>query len=159
MTHIREYSPDDREKLRQLVLHLHEAVRRFDPDLALGEDFLDRYFEQLLAKQAGTAGAVFLAEADDGALLGYVVLYGRLHPPMADERADAYAWVAELYVLQSHRSQGLGETLLARAEDHARTLGVYKIELSVVAENKAARRFYQRLGYRDRSLTMSKRLD
>ena len=156
---IRAHTPEDRPALRRLVLKLHEVMRQLDPDLQLGEDFLERYFEQLLAKQAGTAGCVFVAEKPGGGLVGYVVLYGRLHPPMADERADAHAWVAELYVLASHRSQGLGEALLGRAEDHARRLGVHKIELSVVAENTAARRFYKRLGYRDRSLVMSKRLD
>lgn len=157
--HIRDYTPGDHEALRRLVLHLHRLMLRYDPDLAPGEAFLDRYTEQLLAKQAGSAGGVYLAEAADGRLVGYAVLYGRLHPPAADEQAEPFAWVAELYVLESHRGQGVGEALLARAEAHARDLGVYKIELSVVAENKAARRFYTRLGYRDRSLVMTKRLE
>lgn len=155
---IRDYSPEDRPALRSLALELHALVRGYDPDLAQGVEFLDRYLEQVLAKQAGSAGGVFLAEAPDGALVGFVVLYGRLHPPGLDERTDPFAWVAELYVTEHHRGQGLGEALLARAEAHARDLGVYKIELSVVAGNRAARRFYERLGYRDRSLTMTKRL-
>jgi len=159
MTMIREYRATDRGALRRLVLDLHEQVRRFDPDLAPGPEILDRYFEQLLAKQAGTAGGVFLAEAPGGALVGYVVVYGRVHPPAADERPEPYAWLAELYVREAHRGQGVGEALLARAEAHARDLGVYKIDLSVVAGNEAARRFYTRLGYRDRSHTMTKRLD
>ncbi len=159
MVRIRHYTPDDRAALRSLVLDLHEEVRRYDPDLVLGEDFLVGYFEQLLAKQAGSAGGIYLAVTPEGTVVGYVVLYGRLHPPGADERPDPYAWVAELYVRSSLRDQGLGEALLARAEAHARDLGVYKIELAVVAENAAARRFYERQGYRDRSLVMTKRLD
>ncbi len=158
MVRIRHYTPEDREPLRALVLHLHQGVRRLDPDLKLGEDFLNAYFEQLLAKQAGSAGGIYVAVAPGAGILGYVVLYGRLQPPGADERSDPHAWVAELYVRRTHRDQGLGEALLARAEAHARDLGVYKIELSVVAQNVAARRFYERMGYRDRSLTMTKRL-
>jgi len=158
MTRIRDYTPDDREALRRLVSELHELVRSFDPDLALGEKILNRYFDQLLAKQAGSAGGVFVAEAPDRELVGFTVLYGRVHPPMVDERPDPFAWVAELFVREAHRGQGLGEALMARAEAHARALGVYKIELSVVAHNQAAHRFYERLGYRDRSQIMSKRL-
>jgi ribosomal protein S18 acetylase RimI-like enzyme len=159
MVGIRCYTPGDREVLRKMVLELHEGVRLYDPDLVLGRDFLEGYFEQLIAKQAGSAGGIYLAVTPEEGLLGYVVIYGRLHPPATDERPDPYAWVAELYVRESHRDQGLGEALLARAEAHARDLGVYKIEMSVVSGNAAARRFYERLGYRDRSLTMSKRLD
>jgi len=158
LARIRHYTPEDRAALRSLVLELHESVRDYDPDLVLGEDFLEGYFEQLIAKQAGSAGGIYVAVTPAETLLGFIVLYGRLHPPGKDERPDPYAWVAELYVRPSHRDQGLGETLLAQAEAHARDLGVYKMELSVVAGNAAARRFYERLGYRDRSLTMTKRL-
>jgi GNAT superfamily N-acetyltransferase len=159
MSRIREYTPEDREAVRAMVLELHELVRRFDPDLALGDEIGQRYFEHLLAKQAGSAGGVFLAEAAGGAVVGFVVVYGRLHPPAPDERADPFAWVAELYVREAHRGQGLGEALLAHAEAHARSLGVYKIELSVVAGNRGARRFYERHGYRNRFHTMTKRLE
>ena len=50
MASIRRYSQADYEVLRDLVLHLHEALRPFDVDLAPGDQIIDRYFHELIAK-------------------------------------------------------------------------------------------------------------
>jgi GNAT superfamily N-acetyltransferase len=55
--------------------------------------------------------------------------------------------VAELFVAESARGQGIGSRLLAEAEQHARTLGRQFLTLDVVDTNPGALRLYQRLGF------------
>ena len=55
--------------------------------------------------------------------------------------------VAELFVAESVRGQGIGTRLLAEAEQYARTLGRQFITLDVVDTNVGALRLYQRLGF------------
>jgi hypothetical protein len=77
MTTIRLYSDSDRDVLRRLVLALHETLRPFDADLALGREIIDRYFEGLLSRVDETGGAVFLAEEADG-VAGYVCVWDEI---------------------------------------------------------------------------------
>ena len=55
--------------------------------------------------------------------------------------------VAELFVEESARGQGIGTRLLVEAEGYARTLGRRFLTLDVVDTNVGALRLYQRLGF------------
>lgn len=50
-------------------------------------------------------------------------------------------------LVKSHRGQGLGTRLLQSAIDHAKKIGLEKIELSVYADNAAAIALYKKLGF------------
>jgi diamine N-acetyltransferase len=156
MIRIRRYRPDDREALRGLVLELHETLRPLNIDLAPGETILDAYFEHLLRTQDATHGALFVAE-QGARLVGYVCLFGRVPPPDPDEIDQAHSYIADLYVQPDFRRQHVGERLLKEAEEHARRLGVHKIELEVLGDNREAIRFYRTHGYTDHILIMIKR--
>ena len=161
MVTIREQRESDLGPLRALVLALHEDVRPLDPDLAPGRDILDAHVAHLLALVARTDGSILVAAVDDGGdageLAGYACLYGRVAPDEVDERPDPYAFLAELYVVPAYRAAGVGGRLMAGIEAKARQLGVGKLELKVHAGNEAARRYYERLGFRARWLMMTKR--
>ncbi len=157
MVTVRTYREDDREALRGLVLALHEVVRPLDPDLAPGEAILDAHFDHLLRRQAQTQGAIFVAEAG-GHLIGYACVFGVVTPDEVDEHPASYSVLAELYVKKDARALGAGSELMARAEELARRLGATKLELKVHAGNTAAQRYYERLGFTTRWLTMTRRL-
>ena len=56
----------------------------------------------------------------------------------------------ELYVVPEKRGRGIGTQLLRAAEDDCRQRGGRLLEINVDGEDAAARRFYERHGYRDR---------
>jgi hypothetical protein len=58
----------------------------------------------------------------------------------------------------SQRGSGLGSVLIERALSGFQTAGAYRVSLEVTAENIAAIRLYQRLGFR-RSKTIYKPVD
>ena len=157
MTLIREYLDTDRDALRALVLALHETVRPWDADLAPGEEIIEAYLAHLLSRRLETAGALFVAEAR-GALVGYACVFGRVLPRDPDERPIPYAYLADLYVAPVARQEGLGAKLISQVEAHARSVGAAKLELTVVAPNEVARRFYAAQGFSSRSVIMTKRL-
>lgn len=61
------------------------------------------------------------------------------------------AEVDELFVRPAHRGQALGARLLAAAEDGCRAAGCTKLVLQLGRDNEAARRFYRRAGFDERS--------
>lgn len=67
--------------------------------------------------------------------------------------------VYNLYVRPGHRNEGVGRELLAEAERTLAEQGVDLVSLQAMADNEAARRFYERHGYRAHRVELEKRLD
>ena len=59
---------------------------------------------------------------------------------------DRYAELYSLSVLPAHRSAGLGTRLLDEVDRRLDELGIAELAVSVMADNAAARRFYERRG-------------
>ncbi len=64
--------------------------------------------------------------------------------------AAGIAWIEQLYAAPGHTGRGLGAALLARAHDEAAGADppCAALRLYCFADNPAARRFYERHGYR-----------
>lgn len=95
----------------------------------------------------------WVAEAD-GALLGHVALLGtdasgahQRWREALDLPAERLAVVSRRFVSPRARGQGIGDTLLRRAEAHAED-GELGLVLDVAAHNEDAIAFYERRGWR-----------
>lgn len=58
-------------------------------------------------------------------------------------------WLHHLAVAEAYRGQGIGVALVREVEERLRAKGCLKVNLLVRAENVAARRLYERLGYEE----------
>ncbi|RWZ49513.1 GNAT family acetyltransferase [Labedella phragmitis] len=68
-------------------------------------------------------------------------------------------WLNYLAVDPAHRGRGFGRLLVSEAETQLEALGCPKVNLQVRADNSAAMRFYETLGYAaDGSVSMGKRI-
>jgi ribosomal protein S18 acetylase RimI-like enzyme len=68
-------------------------------------------------------------------------------------------WLNYLAVDPGHRGRGFGRLLVTEAETRLEALGCPKVNLQVRADNGAAMRFYETLGYAaDGSVSMGKRI-
>jgi len=64
--------------------------------------------------------------------------------------------IENLYVRPDHRNDGVGSTLLKKAESRLRDRGVEAIALEVLVENERAREFYSEHGYDTHRLELEK---
>ncbi len=85
--------------------------------------------------------AVFVAERDDGALVGRLSV-GRDPHPASTHVADV-----GLMVALDARRQGVGTALLRAAVDWAREAGIRKLELHVFPWNEAGIALYEAFGF------------
>jgi RimJ/RimL family protein N-acetyltransferase len=85
--------------------------------------------------------AVFVAEAEDGEIVGRLSIARDQHP------ASRHVADLGLMVAQSHRRQGIGGALLEAAADWAREHDVRKLELHVFAHNEGAIKLYEQFGF------------
>ncbi len=87
---------------------------------------------------------ILLAEADDGALLGCVLI--------ADEGprdGRRVAYLGMLTVSPTLQNGGLGRQLIAAAESYARTFGAHVMEMTVIKQRRELIDWYIRRGYAD----------
>jgi GNAT superfamily N-acetyltransferase len=59
--------------------------------------------------------------------------------------------IDELYVLDNHRSAGIGRQLAQQALDEMTRAGVVHVQLQLGTANRSGRAFYERLGFRARA--------
>jgi RimJ/RimL family protein N-acetyltransferase len=85
--------------------------------------------------------AVFLAETDDGVIVGRLSVARDPHP------ASAHVADLGLMVAATHRRQGVGTALLSAAVEWGRAHGIHKLELHVFPWNTAAIALYDRFGF------------
>ena len=64
------------------------------------------------------------------------------------EHCGLVAWLEELYVTPTHRSQGIGTALVKAVLARARKMDIVALDLEIDAEHSRAESLYRRLGFR-----------
>ena len=116
-----------------------DAMFRLD-EACFEEEFrFDR--ESMREFAEGRNAVVQVAEKVCGEIVGFVIAH------IERVASELRAYVVTLDVAPEHRQRGLARRLMREAETCAVAAGVRWIQLHVFTENKAAIRFYERMGY------------
>jgi RimJ/RimL family protein N-acetyltransferase len=138
---VREADPSDAEQLTRLA----EAVSAEPEAWLISADGEWRSVgderRYLKALRRYPNAAVFVAEMEDGAIIGRLSLARDTHP------ASAHVADLGLMVAKDARRAGVGRALLEAAVGWARSSGVRKLELHVFPWNEPAIQLYQRFGF------------
>ena len=139
--------------------HVTRPARPTDADQVwpLARDFATSFTPERAAFDAtwrrldAAPGALLLvAEADDGAIVGYLLA----HAHQTFLANGPVAWVEEVMVAEGRRGSGVGRALLAHAEAWARDVGAAYVALA----SRRAAPFYLALGYEDSAVFFKKSL-
>lgn len=156
---IREYDAErDAEGLRACFCELQEYERALEPDLPPAAGVTEAYLRLLFERSARQRGRIFVAE-QAGRLAGFCAVQAEVIEEEPDNPPGSYAFLSDLVVLPEARGGGVGRALLERGEAYARAEGAKVLVLTVLARNRAARRLYEGAGFRERYLSLEKRLD
>jgi ribosomal protein S18 acetylase RimI-like enzyme len=100
---------------------------------------------------------VFVAESEDGTILGFSQLY----PGFSSVRVAPTFVLNDLFVEEQARGRGVARRLLEAAEDFARSSGVLSLSLSTAQDNHPAQQLYREMGWQQdsRFLTFTRSLE
>ena len=157
MNMIREYRPEDAEAVRACIIELQDFCKQIDPQIGAGHRVVKKYFEYLLKRCAETEGKIYLAFRDDD-VIGMVCVFARVQSDAVDEEDYEYAHISDLVVLAANRNQGIGRSLLKRAEEHARSKGAKILRIGTQAGNAVARDLYLGYGFKEKAVMLQKEL-
>lgn len=133
------------------IIAVHALVRELGYE-ASPEDVRERF----TALSANPAHAVFVSRAEDGLAIGFAHVCRDLETLLS----EAQALLESLVVSSEVRGRGIGQELLAAAENWARSQGFAMLRLRSNTKRQDAHRFYLREGYalQKTSLVFSKSL-
>lgn len=159
-TIIREYLPEDRLAVEKCVFELQEDEYHRRPHYWAfpTEEVVRTYLDYTLevVKKEENSKKIFVAVIDS-MTVGWVVAHITTDdtPDVALKR---YGYVSELTVLREYQKRGIGVALMSKVEEFVKSQGLDWMELNVSAGNKALD-FYHKLGYKDDSVRMEKKLN
>ena len=102
---------------------------------------------------------IFVAEANDGTLAGFLEVDLRSHADGCNPSRPV-GYIEGWYVTEDHRQFGVGRKLLAKAEEWARSHNCVEMASDALIENEISQRAHEALGYEvvDRCVHYRKRL-
>ncbi len=108
--------------------------------------FRRMYADTYMMAEQGEA-LIWIAENNGTGLIGQCfVSLRRSHPDLADGERRAYIY--GFRVKPGFRNYGIGTRIMQTIEDDLNKRGFQQVTLNVGKDNRNARRFYERLGYR-----------
>jgi shikimate dehydrogenase len=103
--------------------------------------------DELMESQIESPDSDYLVAAAGSRIVGFLNLAEDSRPAHPIFVPKRFAVVESMVVAEEFRDRGIGTRLLEEAEAWARARGLESVQLNVWADNLAAIRLYQRLGY------------
>lgn len=130
---------------------------RLDRYCPPGEQIAEAYVSDLLDKCARQRGKIYVAEAQ-GKVIGFIGLVIEQENDVTTSLRE-FSYITDVVVLPEFRGQGIGATLMAKADAYARESGYSALAVNVLANNDAALSLYQKMGFRHYVVLMLKELE
>ena len=145
--------PEDRAAIESLAQQIHKMHVQWRPDIY---EMADRMWPQNRFDEAVAQGQLFTAKTD-GATVGYVLVKIRNYDMTGHVKRKVLV-VDEICVEKSLRGRGIGTEMMADVRAIAHAYGCTDLQLGVYPQNNEALAFYQKCGFRIRSIDMQMKL-
>ena len=121
-----------------------------DSNWAFSDEARQKYLDAIQNKY------VIIAEMD-GRPIGFLIA-SIIEPKTGDARQIKQAYLQNIYVEENYREAGVGKELVDSFKDYCRKEGVKRLNVSVLAANKNAAKFYDGIGFKPRSINLFQEL-
>lgn len=159
---IKEFENEFEEQIKDLLVELQEYIIEIDMYNLniLSKNYREKYFDFMLEDCLEKQGKIFVA-IENSNVLGFIA--GHLENYDEKDKLDytcpKKGIIAELIVSKNSRKNGVGQKLLKTMEDYFKSINCEFIQLDVFAYNENAKRFYFNNNYKERMITLFKKLN
>ena len=129
---IRKAVQEDEQRISELFIEMLQNIYHTEEVQGYEPGYLDRYWK---------IGEDIILVAEDDDVIAYLAV--EVHREDVD-----YIYLDDLSVTEKRRGNGIGTSLIHKAEDYAKELGLKDILFHVEKTNTSALRLYERLGYK-----------
>lgn len=155
-----EYNSKYDEQIKTLLVELQEYIAQIDKEgyNIITEYFKELYFQKTMEEINSCNGKIFLASQNEkivGLIIGVV---NNEEENSYDFKAPKRGRITELIVSQKYRTSGIGQILLNKMEEYLKNIGCKAILIECFGYNTNALKFYQKNGYFNRAIEMTKKL-
>ncbi len=129
---IRKAVQEDEQRICELFMEMLQTIYHTEDVQGYEPGYLDRFWNN---------GEDIILVAEDDVVIAYLSV--EVHREEA-----VFIYLDDLSVTEKKRGNGIGTSLIHKAEDYAKELGISDILLHVEKTNTSALRLYERLGYK-----------
>ena len=141
MIEIREIRQEDAEKFLDLRKQLDTETRFMMLEPGERQTTPEEQREMIEKWLAQKNNIVLVGEDEDGRLVGFLTAAGGTY---RRNRHNVYIVIG---VLEAYTGQGVGTRLFESMEERARSLGLHRMELTVLTHNDRAVALYRKMGF------------
>ena len=158
---VRKYQALDKASIVKLMdkfgdyLSSIDHMKRQRKMSGFGRHFTEKFLKEI----DRNAGVVYIAECK-GQIAGFIAgaITRQTNEDLLESIPSKSARILELFIDEPFRGSHIGAELMERIEEDFRQAGCDVVRVEVFEPNINAHRFYRKLGYKDRSFDMIKRL-
>ncbi|GGH81422.1 RimJ/RimL family protein N-acetyltransferase [Pullulanibacillus pueri] len=138
---IREIQPEDAACFTNLVQQVEAESEFMLMEAGERKTSFEKQRQQLERLSQQENSTIFVAEDDDGQLVGYLIVIGG---NVKRKKHSAYLVIG---ILQNYRGQGIGTALFQTLDKWGKAHHLSRLELSVVTQNVAGIALYKKRGF------------
>ena len=145
--------PEDRAAIEGLAQQVHALHVQWRPDIYAPAEELwnrERFDAAVLERQ------LFAAKVEDK-VVGYISFKTRIYDMVGHTRRKVLL-IDEICVDETLRNQGIGTEMMIEARAIGKAFGCTDMQLGVYPQNNEALAFYQKCGFRIRSIDMQAKI-
>ena len=155
-----EYEEKYIDDVKNLLEELQKYIEELDPYHfnILNDDYREKIYLKDMEEVHNNQGKVYLAKEKE-VIVGLIM--GVIRRPVKEfdyERLNNAGEVIELIVTKNIRSKGVGSLLLKKMEEYFQSQNCKTINIEVFGYNDIGKNFYNKEGYHNRLITVSKKI-
>lgn len=153
MISVRPASKSDQLALGRLGAALMRQHYAADPSRFILTDRPEEGYGRFLVSQLGNPDTLVLVAERANEVIGYV--FAGIEPTSWRDLRGPCGFIHDVYVHESARRQGIGQSLLRAAIEWAQSRGRAQVVLWSKSGNDAAQRMFAKLGFRETMVEMT----